>query len=250
MKLIRNIEQFLKKNIEEFFNKNFSGSLQPVEIAKNLVYKMETDKSIGVSNVYVPNQYLIYVNDKDYARMKPYCESIQNDIIQYLMKKAEEKNYSIIGKPIVEIKNADNVIQGNFRTETSFTEPIPLESEPKPFEKDSDTLIFNRFSPSITERKSFKAKLLVMEGIDQGKQLNIGPTRINIGRRETNEFPLSDMNTSRLHAYITFEEDCHILYDAESLNGTYVNGHRITRKHLKAGDHIKLGHTVILYEVN
>jgi pSer/pThr/pTyr-binding forkhead associated (FHA) protein len=72
---------------------------------------------------------------------------------------------------------------------------------------------------------------------------------VNIGRRESNELPLTDMNTSRLHAYVVFEEGGHTLYDARSLNGTYVNDHRVTRKRLKAGDRIKVGNTVILYEV-
>lgn len=250
MKLIRNIEQFLKKNIEEFFNKNFSSSLQPVEIAKNLIYKMENDKSIGVSKVYVPNQYLIYVNEKDYIRMKPYCDSIQKDIAQYLVKTAKERNYSIIGKPIVEIKKADNVMQGNFHSETSFTEPIPLVAEEEGSDDLEHTLVFNKLSPNVAERKKLQGKLTVIKGVDTGLQMAIGVNRVNIGRRETNELPLSDMNTSRLHAYIVFEEDCHILYDAQSLNGTYVNDHRITRKHLKSGEHIKVGHTILLYEVN
>ena len=49
--------------------------------------------------------------------------------------------------------------------------------------------------------------------------------------------------------YVIFEDGTHVLYDAKSLNGTYVNGQRITRKSLKNGDHIKLGNTVLLYEV-
>jgi hypothetical protein len=250
VKIIRNLEEFLKKNIEEFFNKNFSSSLQPVEIAKNLVYKMENDKSIGVSKIYVPNHYLIYVNEKDYARMNPYCESITKDISEYLIKIANEKNYSIIGKPIEEIKAADNVIQGNFRSVAAFTEPIPLENELHHVtENSSDTLIFSKISHEINSKKVLYATLYVIEGVDKGLQLSISGSRVNIGRRETNEFPLADMNTSRLHAYIVLDEDCHLLYDAKSLNGTYVNGHRITRKHLKTGDHIKVGHTTILYEV-
>jgi hypothetical protein len=246
VKFIRNVEEYLKKNIEEFFNKNFSSSLQPVEIAKNLVYKMENDKSIGISKIYVPNQYLIYVNNKDYARMKPYCDSITNDIAEYILKTADEKNYSIIGEPIIDFKAAEDVIQGSFRSETAYTEPIPLNKECK---ESSNTIVYSKFSPVVNSKQKLHASLLVSEGIDLGMQLSIGANRINIGRRETNEFPLSDMNTSRLHAYIVFEDNAHILYDAKSLNGTYVNGHRITRMHLKTGDKIKVGHTMILYEV-
>ncbi len=88
-----------------------------------------------------------------------------------------------------------------------------------------------------------------MEGLDTGQRVEAAVNRINIGRRESNEMPLSDMNTSRLHAYVIYEEGAHVLYDAKSLNGTYVNDHRVTRKRLKNKDRIKLGSTVLLYEV-
>jgi len=48
---------------------------------------------------------------------------------------------------------------------------------------------------------------------------------------------------------VTFEDDHHVLHDAQSLNGTYVNGRRVMRKQLEHGDQIKMGNTVILYEV-
>lgn len=89
----------------------------------------------------------------------------------------------------------------------------------------------------------------MVKGIDSGLQIDLGVERVNIGRRESNELPLTDMNTSRLHAYVVYEEGGHVLYDAKSLNGTYANNHRVTRKRLKAGDRVKVGNTVILYEV-
>ncbi|MPN61701.1 hypothetical protein SDC9_209443 [bioreactor metagenome] len=101
----------------------------------------------------------------------------------------------------------------------------------------------------IMEKQHF-GKVQIVEGLDKGMKVEVGSKRINIGRRESNELPLTDMNTSRLHAYVIYEEGNHVLHDAKSLNGTYVNGHRITRKILCSGDRIKVGNTIILYEVN
>ena len=48
--------------------------------------------------------------------------------------------------------------------------------------------------------------------------------------------------------YILFENNKHILYDADSLNGTYKDGQRITEILLQHGDKFQIGNTTILYE--
>ena len=61
---------------------------------------------------------------------------------------------------------------------------------------------------------------------------------------------MTDTNASRLHAYISYERHRHILYDAASLNGTFVNGRRVVSPQLlRPGDEITIGGTVLLYEV-
>ena len=70
------------------------------------------------------------------------------------------------------------------------------------------------------------------------------------GSRVNNDFFLTDGNASRVHAYIAYERHRHILYDADSLNGTFVNGQRVLSPQLlHAGDEITIGETVLLYEV-
>ena len=65
-----------------------------------------------------------------------------------------------------------------------------------------------------------------------------------------NDFILTDTNASRVHAYIAYERHRHVLYDAESLNGTFVNGTLLEEPCiLKAGDEIQIGNTVLLYDV-
>ena len=60
--------------------------------------------------------------------------------------------------------------------------------------------------------------------------------------------PLKDINSSRLHAYILFQNSKHVLFDASSLNGTFLNEEKITEVALNHGDIFKIGNTRILYE--
>lgn len=76
----------------------------------------------------------------------------------------------------------------------------------------------------------------------------LGSGRINIGRIYENEIYLRDAKVSRLHAFIVYENKAHVLYDAQSTNGTFVNGAKITNSQLKDGDQIKIGNTKLTYQ--
>ena len=252
VKFVRKLENFFEQYIEGFFNARFSGGLQPVEIAKRLARDMESDRTVGVSQVYVPNHYSVYLGTEDYERLLPYGQAIRDELAAFVAAEAKRKDYTIVGKPIVDIHIDETVGRGRFRVTSRYSEPLPDETErqatgPVPL---SDTQVFGRPGTVVSRQVAAVAGLLtVVKGLDTGLQLDVGAERVNLGRRESNELPLTDMNTSRLHAYVAYEEGGHVLYDAKSLNGTYVNNHRVTRKRLKTGDRIKIGNTVILYEV-
>lgn len=252
MGFVRKLENLFEQYIEGFFNTRFSDGLQPVEIAKRLAREMESDRTVGVSLIYVPNHYSVYLGAQDYERFTPYGQAIRDELAAYLIEAAGVKGYTIVGKPIVDIFVDEAMKTGRFRVESRYSEPLPDERETQAGEplEPSDTQVFTRFAPAgRPPRVSVDGLLTIVGGLDAGLQLDIGAERVNIGRRDSNEMPLTDMNTSRLHAYVAYEEGGHVVYDAKSLNGTYVNGSRITRKRLKPGDRIKIGNTVILYEV-
>ena len=254
VKFVRSLENMFEKYIEGFFNNKFSSGLQPVEIAKQLVRQMEDERTIGVSKIYVPNSYVAYLNKADYERIGSYSQSICKELSLYLVEQARLKKYTISGIPLVEIHQDNGVGNGKFRVVSSFSEPLPEEHHASGIEVEchgiSDTRIFDKVECDIIKKSYLAGTLTVLEGPDVGTKIDIGANRVNIGRRASNELPLTDLNTSRLQAYVVHEVNKHVLYDAKSLNGTYVNNHRIMCKCLEVGDLIKIGNTVILYEVN
>ncbi len=256
MKFVRNIENFFEKYIEGFFNKQFSSSLQPAEIAKQLAREMEDERTVGVSHVYVPNHYAIYINREDYERLEPYAAAVCSELSAYLSEESRRKGYTMAGSPQIELFADEKLAKQAFKITSSFTEaPAPYDesaSQPENIPNSSDTRIFDKLEPALLTRppqQLLHGLLTVIDGLDAGLKVDCTTNRINIGRRNTNELPLTDMNTSRLHAYIVYEENVHVIHDAKSLNGTYVGNQRITHKQLKNGDRVKVGNTVILYEV-
>jgi ABC-type multidrug transport system ATPase subunit/pSer/pThr/pTyr-binding forkhead associated (FHA) protein len=79
------------------------------------------------------------------------------------------------------------------------------------------------------------------QAIAQQIQLNLNQPTILIGRNPQVTVPLNSPNVSWQHARIDFDGAGHTLTDLHSTNGTFVNGARIARQRLQAGDVIQIG---------
>jgi len=74
--------------------------------------------------------------------------------------------------------------------------------------------------------------------------ITIGPESpvVSVGRASTNDLTIIDDSLSRQHARLTLVDGVASVEDLGSMNGTQVNGHRITgRQTLKPGDVIRFG---------
>ncbi|MDR1701296.1 MAG: FHA domain-containing protein [Sporomusaceae bacterium] len=130
----------------------------------------------------------------------------------------------------------------NAQAAGAVKEPPAVAEETKVFEK-----VGTKYARPAKESVP-TARISIIDGEDTGVKTEIGEARVNIGRRPSNEMVLNDKSSSRLHAYIVREGAFHVIYDAQSLNGTFVNDELAEKKVLSGGDKIKIGDTVILYE--
>ena len=74
---------------------------------------------------------------------------------------------------------------------------------------------------------------------------DVPPEGVTVGRDLKNPIRLTDLETSRTHCQIVFEDGRVFLVDLKSSNGTAVNGKMVSRVAIKVGDHIQLGQTVM-----
>jgi len=254
VKFVRKWENVLEKYIEGYCNVKFSGTLQPAEIAKKLIREMENKRSVGVSKTYVPNHYQVTLNVRDHKHLLPVATAVQAELVQYLLAEIAKRGYTILSNPSFEFLISPTIAKSQFDVVGEFTEAIPYEKASSVLnaaesQQLGETKTFSRTMAMESSQSVLQALITVIDGPDEGIKLKVGVQRFHMGRRESNELPLTDMNTSRLHAYIYYEAGHHVISDAKSLNGTYVNGSRISQKTLKSGDQIKIGHTLLSYEV-
>ncbi len=91
------------------------------------------------------------------------------------------------------------------------------------------------------------ATLTVRRGPGLGRSFTIETPSITIGRQDQCDFQVNDTFVSRQHARITWGGAGYLLEDLGTVNGTFLNGERISvPRALKSGDVIQLGTQVEL----
>ena len=108
----------------------------------------------------------------------------------------------------------------------------PLMDAPGPID---DTTV------NLNEIKAGTALLVVRGGEEEGDYFVLSSSVTSIGRHAESDIALDDITVSRRHSEIHHSGGQYIVRDAGSLNGTYVNQHRIDVVELKQGDELQVG---------
>lgn len=75
----------------------------------------------------------------------------------------------------------------------------------------------------------------------EGEQVPLSSDLLTIGRTPDSHLFLDDVTVSRHHARVVRDATGFAIEDQNSLNGTYVNRHRVERHHLVNGDELQVG---------
>ncbi len=95
--------------------------------------------------------------------------------------------------------------------------------------------------------KSGAALVIRSGGGRAGESFTVEEERVSIGRTPDAPIFLDDVTVSRNHALVVRRQDGHYIDDLGSLNGTYVNRHRIESHRLADGDEIQIGKFKLSY---
>lgn len=93
-------------------------------------------------------------------------------------------------------------------------------------------------------------RVLGIAGPFQGTTFYLSDGRVSIGRDSANDLSNPDHLLSRRHCLLAIQGENFILRDLGSKNGTLVNGVPITEQILHDGDHITIGESVLLFQLD
>ena len=130
--------------------------------------------------------------------------------------------------------------------EPELTKAVSLESDATgviPVASDPETGELGPIDAAkIANLASGSAHLVVRRGALEGMQFPLLPNeQTTIGRSSDSKVFLDDVTVSRKHAAVSLVGSDWILSDSGSLNGTYVNKHRVTTASLVNGDELQIG---------
>jgi hypothetical protein len=259
--LFSGLEGNLEKYIEGFFKDKFKSRVQPAEIAKQLAREMRNNRRVSVSNTYVPNEYTVILHPEDWESIGAFNQLLALELQDYLLQKAEEKGFTLVGHPVVTVEKNEETSPGNITVQSNFGEAVPVnleslrkEQPPREVEADEDVAHTQMFKPvkdaaTLPTKTVSSGKLTVAAGHDAGKVFILSNYPLTVGRRDLNDIVLKDPSISRRHAQFEYVGGTYILTDLNSTNGTYINGVRITQRALEPGDEITFGTTVCNFKV-
>lgn len=250
----------ISSQIANLFQKR--GEVEPSALIKALEREVVKQKKYVDGFNVVPNDYTIYLSEEDCHRLS--AARVIKSLYEAVERKVIRENCFMDGVLNIKIeKNSDTedaiIISAQFVEETpQIEDTINLENDVL-----SQTLISSGDTTYKSTIIADKTKIIAsMKTATQGvsydlavisdmknAEVILGERQVYFGRKDTNDFILEDEGASRIHAYISYERHRHVLRDAGSLNGTFVNKNPITRYELRHGDKILIGNTVLVYKV-
>jgi hypothetical protein len=252
--VLRAIEQKIEALFEGVFGRAFRTNVQPVELARKLAKEMDDHRTVSVSRVYVPNEYTVYLSPGDREQFESYETNLKSELQDYLAEHARREQYALLSPPRVLLETDADLDVGEFGIATRMVQPekrARLEAEPEEQLEPGATMIYKPKTPVPTEAAS-PVELGVEPDVVtlsyDGTKRELTERRVVIGRSRDCDIQLADGNVSRRHAELRQEGASWWVVDLGSTNGMEVNGTRVKRARLRAGDTITLGSTEITFD--
>jgi hypothetical protein len=271
MNILKSIEQKLEGLVEGVFGRAFKASVQPVELAHKLAKEMGDHKIVGVSAVYVPNEFEVYLGGDDYENLSAFETSLKTELGNYVSAFARREGWTMVAPPRIELRRDDDLRVGEFGIATQVVDPrraeaagsgaagsaagVPLTAADAPLPAADVPGAAPPFAPPgaavgpaqtvLYDRPPAPAPAL-LRGPSGAHELLPGVTLI--GRSRRCDIVLPDPNVSRQHAEVRCDGGEYVLRDLGSTNGTRVNRRDVRQAVLRHGDRIEVGTTELRFE--
>jgi hypothetical protein len=215
---LQGFERRLERLVEGVFSRTFQSNIQPVEIGRAIIRRLETQRTITTEGTTVPNNIVVHLCPSDVERMGSVLNNLADELCALVRDHANGEKYRLVGPIDITLVSDPSVQEGQISVKTSFD-----------------------------QGRGANRGVLVAHS---GERIPLTKDVMTIGRLTTCDVPLSDSQVSRLHAEIHKTAEGYELLDKGSTNGTRVNGATITSHQLIVGDEIQFGSTNFVFHAD
>jgi hypothetical protein len=236
MSALARFESFMEHMVEGSVARLFRSPVQPAEIAKRLERAMESQQTISVRRVIVPNLYRAFLNPQDLATFNPIRAEMEREMATYLADLAQERGFAMLEHPKVELTSDAGVARHSIQVVAETVSAGPPEDA-------GHTQVFQGPSQPSSQART---RLLLATG-GGTHVIPLESTQVTVGRGLNNDVILEDTRVSRHHAQLRYRARRFWVADLGSTNGTYINGEQIEEQALRDGDVLSLGGLELTY---
>jgi len=177
-----------------------------------------------------PNLYTIYVYPLQKAKIN-LDDHLLDGLASYIEKAGSQSGLQFLSPPVVRISEGTTPALG-LQVKAQFS----LE----------DIVQTSAMIPEATqELPAIPAGAYLI--IDGTRVFSLNKSVINIGRRSDNHLIIADARISRVHAQLRAIQGRYLIFDLDSLGGTFLNNQQIKQAVLSPGDVISLAGIPLIY---
>lgn len=222
------LQTLVEGSVARFFPEQYS----PHDLAWRLAEAMRTEIRIGANgDLLAPNLFVFSVHEQHALALQAEMTSLE-DLAQILYAAGLAEGFQFVRPPIIRLAISADIALGDIQVTAQHS-----------FENLPDTAGIETSRPDALSAGPQNAFLIV----DGTRIFPLSEPVINVGRREDNDLVIDDPRVSRLHAQLRIVRDCYVIFDLDSMGGTWVNGARIQHHPLQPGDVISLSGLPIVY---
>jgi pSer/pThr/pTyr-binding forkhead associated (FHA) protein len=213
---------------------------------------MDGHRTASVSQVYVPNQYTVWLSSEDHERLEGYERSLGQELSAYLLEHARQQDYALLTRPEVDLDVDERLRLGEFGIQARLVKPPQHDWEEPSQGEHGHTMVYT--SPPKESRKGSRSPARLVEtkaivSVGDRRYLLDGPVSV-LGRSRDCDCVLADLNVSRRHAELRrgANGDWQVV-NLGSTNGVKVNGRQVESTRLAPGDEVTLGTTRLVFDI-
>lgn len=261
MTLLKSVETTIANLVEGTFGRIFRSEVRPMELARKLTREMDEHRTVSVSRVYVPNEYLVWLSPEDRARYEGVEHEVLDELCAYLLEHARREDLILASNPQISFHTDERLALGEFGIQARLVPPGRGQGETyegpelegsDPAQEHGQTMIYStskRVGGPLEEAHAHRPPPRALLAVG-GRRLLVAPSGATIGRSRDCDIVLDDVGISRRHAEIRPGPDGWTIEDLGSTNGVIINARNTHGPQpLHSGDRVELGSTEIIFEL-
>ena len=215
--MIDRLEQALARVIDGGIAAVFRLGIQPADIGRRLERALLDSRRTSMGHLIGANLYVVALHPDDFAAFASWQNALQKELETWLGEIAYRHGVSMLAPAEVEVRPDQTVGRNVVQVKADFgPASSQVGTQPEPV-----------------------ARLIPLS--QRGEVIGLSGRETTVGRATGNDVVLDAADVSRAHAVLRRDGKNLELEDLGSRNGTWVNGVRVKRHHVRSGDEIAFG---------